>query len=115
MRKIIILLASVLTCLCFFSCEKSSENDYPIAILPEQTRIVLNVGESANLKINAKYSDGRTQNITSECRFELKNSSDSEFVKLQGSKVTAKSNEKNSVPIMFYYKKNVGIISISIR
>ena len=116
MKKILFFMATLLAGL-FLSACSSELDDYKDlnSISGSAVQSTLALGQSTDLKVTARYADGSTKDVTSECTFELRGDA-SNYLSLNGSKVTVikAENVQRSEGVIFYYKKNVGSILLKI-
>lgn len=117
MKQFILLMATILAVFSLSACNGDIDayKDL-VSIKGEADNPELYLGQSTNLKVIARYTDGSLKDITSECSFELSNSK-SKYISLNGSKVTAIGAEELTAAhdgVFFYYKKNVGSIFLTI-
>lgn len=117
MKKIIFIIATLFAGLFLSSCSDDMDAYKDLVSLKgEAGKTELYLGESTNLKVIAKYTNGSSKDVTSECTFEIRDN-DSEYVSINGSRVTAIKAEElgeKHVGVIFYYKKNVGSIALTV-
>ena len=116
MKKILFFMATLLAGL-FLSACSSELDDYKDlnSISGSAVQSTLALGQSTDLKVTARYADGSTKDVTSECTFELRGDA-SNYLSLNGSKVTVIKDGQSKInqAVAFYWKKNAGNISITI-
>ena len=116
MKKIILIIATLLAGLFISSCSDDMNAYKDLTSLKgEADKTELYLGESTNLKVIARYTDGTTKDVTSECTFETRGVS--EYLSVNGSRVTvikAEERVERHVGVIFYYKKNVGSIMMTV-
>lgn len=84
MKRILLLAFVLVMSLILGSCEKPSvELNYAT---PDPAIVKVDIGETSSIKVNGKFSDGSTKDITSDCEFIIY--SGNEFFLLKNNTVT---------------------------
>ncbi len=90
----------------------SDSDPHVVELTPSTTRVVLNKGESASLRITARWSDGVVEDVTRWCRFKIKDTEKPAEVSDAG-KITA--NETGRAGVRVRFLKKVAGVDVLIR
>ena len=87
-------------------------NPYVVELTPSTARVILKKGESASVRITARWSDGIVEDVTRWCRFEIADSEKPAEVSADG-KITA--SEMGRVVVRVRFQKKVTGVDVVIR